>query len=123
MTKNEFDILSYVSMQGSPALSDLHTQFAKVFSSNYVVMDLVIIHLLQLEYLKSEPALDNRLDPYAVFLLTPAGAHAMDEYSETTSRIDRVEKSARNANIIAGVSAFFSFVLVIVTLYIGLNPN
>lgn len=101
MTKNEFDILYHVSLRGSAALSDLHKHFAKAFSSNYVALDLVLIHLLQLEYLKSEPALDSHLDPYAVFTLTPAGAHAIDEYSENTSRLDRAEASAVEANTIA----------------------
>ena len=106
MTKNEFDLLNYVSAHEHAAISDIHASeyFIKVFSGNFIVMDLVIVGLVESGFLKPDPLPDAylHLDPYTVFTLTPAGAHAMDEYSEYTSRLDRAEASADKANEIAG---------------------
>ena len=112
MTKNEFDLLNYVSACEHVSLSDIHASehFIKAFSGNFIVMDLVIGGLVRLDFLKPDP-LPNvhlHLDPYTVFTLTPAGAHAMDEYSEHTSRLDRAEKSAFRANVISIVSVVFA---------------
>ena len=124
MTKNEFDILTFVlsnDQKGkTKTVTDVLNKFKNLPCNPYLTAEGLICYLHDQGYLSSNERLiddpkRHTLNYDAVLRITPDGYHAMDEYKETVSRLNRAEKNIK-INRAVSITAIFLPLLVDIVL-------
>ena len=104
MTKNEFDILTFVMSNESDSVP-IEMVLNNFYTSHHkhpIATAGLIKYLHNQGYLSCtgnifEDARHILLNTDACIYVSPVGYHAMDEYKENTSRLDQAEKDSKSA--------------------------
>lgn len=114
MTKHESEILTYLKLNSSAIREDILNNFKDRTCGELSVIrtDDRIRILDELNYIRHP--VPNSSD----YVITPAGLHALDEYLENQTRLDKAESNANKALMLSYISAAISFVGLIISVSI-----